>query len=49
MSQHPPGQGEVLEEKRWAATEQVVGDVRLGQVAIRANHAAVPCGVALRR
>ena len=31
------------------ATEQVVGDVRLGQVAIRTNHAAVPCGVALKR
>ena len=49
MAQQPPGQGEVLEEIRRAATEQVVGDVRLRQVAIRTNHAAVPCGVALRR
>ena len=46
-AQQAPGQSVVLSEERGAVTQQVVGDFRLPQVAVGADHAGIPRGVGL--
>ena len=47
MLQETPGRGEVVQEKGGTLPQQVGCDVGVGEVAVRADHAAVSRGVAL--